>query len=548
MTVQAPAAASPGGASSGGVSPSAPAAPLPAARFNQSDRPIVGIMAVMLGAFISSLNTKLTTFGLADIRGGFGLGFDQGSWISTMFGVAQMIVTPAAAWMSTVLSTRRVLMWTGTVFALTSLLPPFLTDYNTLIAMQFVRGLAVGAFIPAALGFVLRSLTPKWWMWGIAAYSFRFVFSQNIAGAVEGWYSETGHWRWIFWENVPLTLLMMALVLIAMPRRPIDRVALARTDWMAMIYGGVGFGMIYAALDQGNRLDWLNSGLVCGLLLGGGLLIVAFFIHEWLTPFPLIHLPIVVHPNVLGPAILISLYGFGSTATGYLLPDYLTRVQGLRDIQIGDVLNWIALPQFVIVPIAALLVRRIDARFVIVLGFATIAIGCWMDTGLTHDWAGGDFLPSQCVEAVGLAFAITALVTFGIANITPVQAAAIATTIQISRLLGAEIGSAVIQTFVRVREQTFSNLIGLHVQSGTAATVGAATQLAGPFGSRPTGLGDPTAQGFGLLAGLVQREAYVLAYIDAFWLIAWVSLAGLLVTLILCRPPPNPLTPPRIPV
>jgi DHA2 family multidrug resistance protein len=530
MSVQAPAA----------VAPSTIAA------VNLSDRPIIGILAVMLGAFISSLNTKITTFGVADIRGGLSFGFDEGSWIGTVFGAAQMVVTPAAAWMSTILGTRRVLLWTGAVFTVSSVLPPLVSDYDTVIALQFVRGLAVGAFIPAALGFVLRSLKPRWWMWGIAAYAFRFVFSQNIAGAVEGWYSENGHWQWIFWQNVPLTLLMIACVAIAMPRRPIDRVLFPRTDWVGIVYAGIGFGLIYAALDQGNRLDWLNSGLVCGLLLGGAILVIAFFIHEALAEFPLIRLPILFRRNVAVPALLISLYGFGSTATGYLLPDYLTRIQGLRDIQIGDVLNWIALPQIVLVPLVAMLIRYIDARLVLVAGFAMIAVGSWMDTGLTHDWAGNDFLPSQCVEAVGLAFAITALVTYAIANINPAQAAAIATTIQIARLLGAEIGSAVIQTFVRVREQTYSNLIGLHVLSGASATEGAAAQLAAPFGSRPTGLGNPTEQGLGLLSGLVQREAYVLSYIDAFWLVAWASLSGLLLILVLRRPPPNPLTPPRI--
>ncbi|HEY1798342.1 MAG TPA: MFS transporter [Stellaceae bacterium] len=521
------------------------AAPVAPVAVNRSDRPIIGIAAVMLGAFISSLNTKLTTFGIADIRGGLSLGFDEATWIGTAFGLAQMAVTPAAAWMSTVLSTRRVLLWTGTVFALTSLFPPLAHGYDALIALQFVRGLAVGAFIPAALGFVLRSLAPRWWMWGIAAYSFRFVFSQNIAGAIEGWYSETGHWQWIFWQNVPLTLLMLVLVWAAMPHRPIDRVLLARTDWGGIIYAGVGFGLIYAGLDQGNRIDWFNSGLVNGLLLGGAVLVIAFFIYEWWTPYPLVHLPVLAKPNVWGPALLISLYGFGSTATGYVLPDYLTRIQGLRDIQISDTLNWIALPQVVLVPLVALLVRRIDARHILVVGFATIAIGSWMDTGLTHDWASGDFLPSQCVEAVGLAFAITALVTYAISHITPAQAAAIATTIQIARLMGAELGSAVIQTFVRVREQTHSNLLGLHVESGATATAGAQAQLSGLLASHA---GDPAAKSIGLLAATVQREAYVLAYIDAFWLIAWASLAGLLVIVLLRRPPPNPLTPPRIPV
>lgn len=520
------------------------AAPPAPAAVNRADRPIIGIAAVILGAFISSLNTKLTSFGIADIRGGLGFGFDEATWIGTGFGVAQMMVTPAAAWMSTVLSTRRVLLWTGAVFALTSVLPPVVRDYDTVIVLQFVRGLAVGAFIPAALGFVLRSLAPRWWMWGIAAYSFRFVFSQNIAGAIEGWYSETGHWQWIFWQNVPLTLVMLALVWAAMPHRPIDRVMLARTDWGGIIYAGAGFALIYAGLDQGNRLDWFNSGLIDGLLLGGAFLVVVFFVHEALAPYPLIHLPVLVQPNVWGPALLISVYGFGSTATGYVLPDYMTRIQGLRDIQIGDTLNWIALPQIVLVPLVALLVRRIDARHILVVGFATIAIGSWMDTGLTHDWAGGDFLPSQCVEAVGLAFAITALVTYAISHITPAQAAAIATTIQIARLMGAELGSAVIQTFVRVREQTHSNLIGLHVTGGGTATASAQTQLSGLFAAHS---GDPAARGIGLLAATVQREAYVLAYIDAFWLIAWASLAGLLLILLLRRPPPNPLTPPRIP-
>ena len=163
----------------------AAASALPLALRGRCERPFLGVMAVMLGAVISTLNVKITSAGLADIRGALGLGFDGGSWVGTVFTSAQMVVTPAAAWMSTVLSTRRVLMWTGTIFALTSLLPPFTHDYPSLLALQLVRGLAVGAFIPAALGFVLRSLAPRWWIWGIAAYAFRFVFSQNIGGALE---------------------------------------------------------------------------------------------------------------------------------------------------------------------------------------------------------------------------------------------------------------------------------------------------------------------------------------------------------------------------
>ena len=254
-----------------------------------------------------------------------------------------------------------------------------------------------------------------------------------------------------------------------------------------------------------------------GLLLAGGMLVVAFILHEARAEYPLIHLSVLAQPNIAVAALLLVIYpGFGTTGAAFVVPDYLTRVQGLRALQIGDALNWIALPQFVLVPFVALLLKRIDARLLLVFGATMLAIGSWIQTELTHDWASGDFVVSQLIEAVGLAFAITSVIAFAAANVTPARAAAIATTIQIARWLGNEIGGVVLQTFVRVREQVYSNLIGLHVVTGLQATEQATAQLASPFDSRATGIGEPVAQSTAVLASLVRREAYVWAYIDAF--------------------------------
>jgi DHA2 family multidrug resistance protein len=132
----------------------------------------------------------------------------------------------------------------------------------------------------------------------------------------------------------------------------------------------------------------------------------------------------------------------------------------------------------VLVPLVALLLERIDARPLLVFGATILAIGSWTETGLTDDWVGEDFMVSQLIEAVGLAFAITSVIAFAVANITPALAAAI-TKRSRSRWLGSEIGSVVIQTFVRVREQVYLNLIGLHVMTGLPATEQATAQLAG---------------------------------------------------------------------
>jgi hypothetical protein len=90
-----------------------------------------------------------------------------------------------------------------------------------------------------------------------------------------------------------------------------------------------------------------------------------------------------------------------------------------------------------------------------------------------------DFLPSQIVAAIGLAFGITALIVFGVANITPADAPTIAAMIQIGRLFGNEVGTAFIQTFVRVREQVYSNLTGLHFTATAQSADSAAKRLVG---------------------------------------------------------------------
>jgi MFS transporter, DHA2 family, multidrug resistance protein len=330
-----------------------------------------------------------------------------------------------------------------------------------------------------------------------------------------------------------------------MPREAINLTLLRQTDWRGLAFVGVGLGLVYAGIDQGNRLDWLSSGIVSGLFAGGGLLVIAFIATELTTEHPLIRLRVVGNRNVWVSAVLISIYGFGVMATAYVLPDYLTRVQGLRELQIGDVLNWIALPQFVFVPLAAVLLRRIDARLLVAIGFALIAYCSWLNTGLTHDWAGDDFLPSQIAGAVGLAFGITALVVFGVANITPAEAPTIAAVIQIGRLFGNEVGTAFVQTYVRVREQVYSNLTGLHFIAGSHRSDTAVATATALFAARPIGAGDPTMQGLAGIGGLIRREAYVLAYIDGFWIIAWVMTGGIILLLLLRPPPPNPLTPPR---
>jgi len=502
--------------------------------------PWLGLVAVLMGTFISTLNGRLSTFGLADIRGAVSAGFDEGAWITTAQTVAQMFVTLIAVWMGAAYGPRRVLIWASLSFAVISLIIPYSPSLPVLLTMQFLGGLASGFFIPLTLGFILLNMPPRYWAFGIAIYALNLELSLNISASLEGWYVEHLSWRWIFWQNVPLALLMSLCLRQGIAVKPIT--VKPPTDLYGLVAGGTGFALIYAALDQGNRLDWLNSGLVWGLLVSGALVLGAFFVHEARTASPLLNLKVVFGAPMPSQFLLIAFLRLTILSTTYLIPLYLGSVRGYRDLEVGDTLIWIAIPQLIFCPLAALMLRRSDARLVSSIGFIFISVACLMVAyNLTPIWGSDQFLPSQLLQALGQSFALSGVIFFGILHLKPQDALTFGAVLQTARLFGGEIGSAFVTTLARVREQVASNLIGLHVQIGDAQVIqrissyGAATTRANPA--------DAADRGVRVLDGAVRAAATTQAVMDCFVAVAFLTVVALLMVVFRSAAPEGPASP-----
>ncbi len=227
-------------------------------------------------------------------------------------------------------------------------------------------------------------------------------------------------------------------------------------------------------------------------------------------------------------------------STSYLIPQYLINVQGYRALEVGGALVWIAMPQFLLAPIIATILRFVDPRVPLALGFALIGIACAMAGQLTEEWATNEFLPSQILQAAGQTFALTSIVWFALKHLQPAEVLTFGALLQTGRLFGAEIGSAFVQTFVRVREQIHSSFVGQHIVSGAPSTVIRLQGYAHAVVGRSVGGPQETARAAALLAAAARRQAYVLAYIDGFMVLAVAVVVGLLLMLTLRDPPAAP--------
>jgi MFS transporter, DHA2 family, multidrug resistance protein len=522
-----------------GAGLSAPTLPSP-----PTSIPWLGLVAVLMGTFISTLNGRLSNFGLADIRGAVSAGFDEGAWVTTAQTVAQMFITVPAVWMGAAYGPRRVLIWASLAFAIISLLTPYSATLPMLLTMQFLGGLASGFFIPLTLSFVLLNMPPKYWAFGIALYALNLELSLNISASLEGWYVEHHSWRWIFWQNVPLALIMTACLHYGVAQKPIT--VRPPADLFGLLTGGAGFALIYAALDQGNRLDWLNSGLIWGLLLAGVLVLVAFLVHEATTPQPLLNLRVVFGKPMPSQFVLISFLRLTILATSYLIPLYLGSVRGFRDLEVGSTLLWIAAPQLIFCPLAALMLRRSDPRLVCSVGFIFISVACLMVAyKLTPLWGSDQFIPSALLQALGQSFALSGVIFFGVLHLKPQDALNFGAVLQTARLFGGEIGTAFITTLARVREQVASNLIGLHVQAGDARVL----QRISAYGAATTHDNDPVGalhRGETVLGNAVRAAATTQAVMDGFVAVAFLTAVALLIVVTRSAAPEGPASAPRL--
>ena len=513
----------------------------PVSRGGIARQPLFAVGAVLLGAFLANFDTRLTSIGLPDLRGGFSLGFDEGAWLSTAAIGSQIFIAPSVAWLATVFGLRRVLGVASLLYAVVSFVIPFAHQYPVLITLSVAHGMLLGTFVPATLMIIFRNLPLRWWLPAISIYAIRVGFAFDTSPSAVGYYVEHLGWQWLYWQGVIIAPAMALMVYLGTPPEPVNRDLLRNADWGGMLLLGTSVSMIYAGLDQGNRLDWLESGTVLALLIGGAVLFIAFLINEMLAREPWAHFNVLFSRNVGLAVFGILLYTLAGLANSSLVPNFLLVVGGLRPEQTGTLLlAYGALPMVVLVPLSIWLLRHFDPRAVVVLGFSAFAAANLLGTQLTHDWARGDFVTIVLLLSVGQALTLLPVIIVLLSNSDPTRATAFAAYIQVTRLGGAEIGIALMGTWLRVREQVHSYYLGLHVESGSADV----TQVLKGFSNYFAGddAGSAAARAIGLLASLVQREANVLAYIDGFRLCFWFSIAGLFVVACMTRAPAGPFT------
>jgi MFS transporter, DHA2 family, multidrug resistance protein len=508
--------------------------------------PLLGVVGVLLGASIATCTGRLISVGLADLRGAMHFGVDEASWIGTAFNAALMFIGPFSVYLGGLLGARRVLLACAGIFTIVCLLLPFSPNLPVMFVLLVLGGLTAGTFYPLTLSFVLRSLPMRYVLLGIAMYAMDIVFTTNVAHSLEAWYIDHLSWRWIFWNSAVLTPIMIFFIYFGIPSQPLPKPkeGQPKLSWRGFLYASLGFSLLYIGLDQGQRLDWLNSGTIVAVFVSGAFLLAITIVRRLRMPNPLIHFQFLARRNTVLLGIVLIFFRFVLLSTVVAIPSYLSSIKGYLPLQTGPVLLWVALPQCICGVIAIYLLKYLDPRLILTAGFTLVAIGCLMNAQLSSAWSGGDFLRSQVVLAIGFALSFNSLVGSIVLEVLntgaltrPADVLTFAGYFQTIRLLGGETGAAFLQHFIAVREQFHSNILGLGVQLGQNATDQRLLGLSAGMASQTVGKNMAIGRGAEILSLQVRQQAFTLAITDSFTLIAWAVVCCLVVVACMGRVP-----------
>jgi DHA2 family multidrug resistance protein len=484
----------------------------------------IAVLGAILGAFMAVLDIQITNASLKEIQAALGATLEEGSWISTSYLVAEIVVIPLSGWLARVFSTRWYLVVNAGLFTFFSVCCAWAWNLPSMIVFRALQGFTGGVLIPMAFTIILTLLPPVKQPIGMAMFALTAVFAPAIGPTIGGWLTENFSWHYIFYLNVIPGLLLMSAVWYGLNRQPLQLHLLKKGDWFGIISMAIGLGSLQVVLEEGSRKDWFGSQLIVRLSIIAAIFLTIFFWIELTRKQPFINLRLLKRRNFGLAAIVNVSLGLGLYGSVYILPLYLSQIQGYNSLQIGEVIAWLGLPQLFIVPFVPKLMQRFDVRLLIAVGISLFAVSCFMNSDMTHDTGIDQLRWSQLVRAFGQPLIFVPLSSIATADIEKEQAGSASGLFNMMRNLGGSIGIAAMASLLTQREQFHSNRLGEGVSLYSPQTQQRINELTQFFANRGSDLATAQNQAIAAIDNTVRREAYVMAFNDCFYFIAWALL------------------------
>jgi len=532
---------------------SADAGPLPqaAAVWKPRSNPWVIAITVTLATFMEVLDTSIANVALPHIAGGLGASQDEATWVLTSYLVANAVILPASAYLTTFLGRKRFYMICVLLFGISSALCGLAPSLPLLIFFRVLQGAGGGGLAPSEQAILADTFPPAKRGQAFALYGLAVVCAPAIGPTLGGYITDNFDWRWIFFINVPIAAFSLFLTnrIVEDPPHIVAEVKKMRKQGLNLDYVGfsllaLGFGSLEFVLDKGQEDDWFGSRLITVfivLCVTSLITLIGWSLWQIRRKHrPILDLTLFKQRNFAVSFVLMGVLGIVLFGTTVMIPQFVQALLGYTAEQAGLVISPGGLTVMLMMPVVGILVSRVDPRWMIIYGFSVSAAALFTMGTLNLDVSYSYIAWLRVFQAAGLAFLFIPINTLSYTGIPMNKNNDVSGLTNLARNIGGSVGTAFVVTWLARRQQFHQNRLGAWISQNSAALQ---NQLEGlgrylvQHGGRANSLAQGKALAQGNLYGQLVRQTTMLAYLDVVRVLAVAMLVLIPLVFLMKRPP-----------
>jgi MFS transporter, DHA2 family, multidrug resistance protein len=487
---------------------------------SKGQRALVTI-AVILGMLMQVLDTTIANVALPHMQTSLGATRETVSWVLTSYIVASAIAIPIAGWLAEQVGRKRLFVWSVIAFTIASVLCAMAQNLAEMVAFRAVQGVAGAFLVPLAQAVMFDINPPERHARAMSLFGAGVMVGPILGPVLGGWLTDSFNWRWVFLVNIPVGLLAAMLMIRFLPATPKTK---RRFDLFGFALIALALAGLQMMLDRGEQLDWFESWEIwieCGLAIAGAWM---FVVHMLTGRDPIFDPAMFRDRNFSAGLVMMAVMGIMLLAGLALLPPLLQNLFGYSVLQSG----WLTAPRgvgtLVSMILAGRLVGRVDARLLVLVGIALMALSLWQMSGFSLDMDRRPIIVSGIVQGLALGFLFVPLNTIAFGTIAARFRTTAASLLNLARSMGGSIGISVVTVLLARNLQVSHSDLASHVTQYSLPPISPAIVHGAPA---------LTDTAVAMLDAEINRQALMIAYIDDFHLMMIISLLALPLILLL---------------
>lgn len=495
---------------------------------------LFAFIIMVFGMFMSILDIQIVSASLTEIQAGLSASSTEVSWVQTAYLIAEVIAIPLSGFLSRALGTRLLFAISAIGFTVSSLLCGFASSIEQMILWRALQGFLGAGMIPTVFASAY-TIFPRSKFYIVAPIiGLVATLAPTVGPTVGGYITDLMSWHWLFFINIVpgiiITIGVLALVDFDQPNFAL----LERFDWWGLIFMGGFLGSLEYVLEEGPQYEWLQDTSVAICAAVCFVSAIAFFWRVLTAEEPIVDLYAFSNRNFAVGCVLQFCVGIGLYGLTYVYPRYLAEIRGYSALMIGETMFISGLTMFFMAPVVGRLMQKVDLRYIIAFGLVTFALGSWQMTWITREYDFYELLVPQILRGIGMMCAMVPTNNIALATLPPDRVKNASGLFNLMRNLGGAVGLAVINEVLNDRTDLHISRLQDRVTWGNANAV----ETLNNFTQRLQGMGDAATMAMKQLSQLVHRQAQVMSYGDAFFMLSLFYVALSLLVLFVNKPPP----------